>query len=544
MIPSTRLLGRLGPTSRNARCSAFTKTPSHLPTSSITEPVSRRHFHPVRLASTNPTKAPAQSLERVRSRFPNLANSASSTSGGGSGSGKPPAHKPPRRRMEAASLPLRNETAPTRGPILQCIAHTTAERYDLSALAVIFRRLGVRWDEVPEGDPDHAFVIGPWKGRGGAERLIRGKDVRRSAPEEEEEDAGSLGFEYGERGEILVFNNGSFVTWGLTEEEGRAFLRDVIRSKGSRVETGRLADADCEVEEVDFVVDPMAKTHIMGNLILLGRPPELSSFPSSSPSLASLLARYTLSLSLTRSSSLSVLENRLDKHIASVSLLPRALERFGEQPLGRREVIRKIGELMTLRMAVNTRGGGLEDTPEFYWSEPELEKYFDAIANEFEMKERVETINKKIDYAQEVQNTLRALLTEASGHRMEIVIILLIAVEVVFVSTTRGGRVPMLPPRRRAIPRTVLIPAPHPRRPRTLRGAPPPHHAEGERRPRAIDPAVICPPHPPRRAYISTRARSCRSRSARARGASRVGSQLTTTTGQTLSPQSVYNTTP
>jgi uncharacterized Rmd1/YagE family protein len=189
----------------------------------------------------------------------------------------------------------------------------------------------------------------------------------------------------------------------------------------------------------------------MGNLILLGRPPELSSFPTSSPALASLLARYTLSLSLTRSSSLSVLENRLDKHIAAVSLLPRALERFGEQPLGRRDVIRKIGELMTLRMAVNTRGGGLEDTPEFYWSEPELEKYFDAIANEFEMKERVETINKKIDYAQEVQNTLRALLTEASGHRMEIIIILLIAVEVVFVS------VPSL-----SAGADVLTPAPHP----------------------------------------------------------------------------------
>lgn len=30
----------------------------------------------------------------------------------------------------------------------------------------------------------------------------------------------------------------------------------------------------------------------------------------------------------------------------------------------RKEVIRKIGELMTLRMAVNTRGGGLDDTPE------------------------------------------------------------------------------------------------------------------------------------------------------------------------------------
>lgn len=53
---------------------------------------------------------------------------------------------------------------------------------------------------------------------------------------------------------------------------------------------------------------------------------------------------------------------------------------------------------------------------------------------EFEIKERIETLNQKIDYASEVQSTLRALLTEASGHRMEMIIIILIAVEVVIVS--------------------------------------------------------------------------------------------------------------
>ena len=38
--------------------------------------------------------------------------------------------------------------------------------------------------------------------------------------------------------------------------------------------------------------------------------------------------------------------------------------------------------------------------------------YFDSIATEFEIKERIDAFNKKIDYAQEVQSTLRALLTE------------------------------------------------------------------------------------------------------------------------------------
>ena len=40
--------------------------------------------------------------------------------------------------------------------------------------------------------------------------------------------------------------------------------------------------------------------------------------------------------------------------------------------------------------------------------------YFDSIAAEFEIKERIETFNRKCDYAQEIQSTLRALLTEVS----------------------------------------------------------------------------------------------------------------------------------
>ncbi|WWC89384.1 uncharacterized protein L201_004307 [Kwoniella dendrophila CBS 6074] len=387
----------------------------------------------------------------------------------------PASHKPPKRRLEAASQPLRNVASNTRGPVLGCIAHTTAERYDLLALGGILRSLGIKWDEVPEGDRDRAFVISPWKGRNGAQRLIKSKDLKPinklklNGQEEDEsknhnssilewveneeddytrdfenryqsrnvQNQSDMGFGYGEKGEIWIFNNGSFVTWGLTEEEGRSFLREIIRKKGWNVEYGRLEAKEYEVEEVDFVVDPDAKTHILGNLILLGKPPKLSTF-SPSPSLASLLARYTLSLSLSRSSSLSVLEDRLDNHIASVSILPRALQKTGRQPLDRKEVIRKMGELMTLRMAVNTSGGGLDDTPEFYWSEPELETYFDSIAAEFEIKERIDAFNKKLDYAQEVQSTLRALLTESSAHRMEIIIILLIAVEVVIVLIREG----------------------------------------------------------------------------------------------------------
>lgn len=123
------------------------------------------------------------------------------------------------------------------------------------------------YNQVPEFDKDAALVIGPWRGRGGAERLISGKDVRQAiaySPAEEnsaaveEEDSGDGSFEYGDQGEIWVFGNGSFVTWGLTEEEGKAFLREVIRRRGVNVESERLSAKEYEIEEMDFVVDPAA----------------------------------------------------------------------------------------------------------------------------------------------------------------------------------------------------------------------------------------------------------------------------------------------
>jgi uncharacterized Rmd1/YagE family protein len=149
--------------------------------------------------------------------------------------------------------------------VLPVIAHTSAEKYDLINLGVVLRSMGVPWNEVPEQDKDRAFVIGPWKGRGGAERLISGKDIRRTTvytPEEgameELDEPDEDGFAFGKRGEIWVFGNGSFVTWGLTEEEGKAFLREVIRRKGANVESERLPAKEYEIEEMDFVVDPAA----------------------------------------------------------------------------------------------------------------------------------------------------------------------------------------------------------------------------------------------------------------------------------------------
>jgi uncharacterized Rmd1/YagE family protein len=53
-------------------------------------------------------------------------------------------------------------------------------------------------------------------------------------------------------GEVFVFGNGSFVCWGLAEEDAVRFRRDVLMP--ARAEVGPLAEP--ETEELEFATDP------------------------------------------------------------------------------------------------------------------------------------------------------------------------------------------------------------------------------------------------------------------------------------------------
>ncbi|KAF5375695.1 hypothetical protein D9615_009385 [Tricholomella constricta] len=97
-----------------------------------------------------------------------------------------------------------------------------------------------------------------------------------------------------------------------------------------------------------------------------------------------------------------------------------------------------LGELMKFRQGLNLNRENFSDVPDFYWSEPELERYFNSMSGALDVKERTMSVNDKITYAAEAQSVLRQLLTESSTHSMELVIIALIAVEVI-IALIRDG---------------------------------------------------------------------------------------------------------
>ncbi|CCO28555.1 Required for meiotic nuclear division protein 1 homolog [Rhizoctonia solani AG-1 IB] len=303
------------------------------------------------------------------------------------------------RRAAQASLPIRSNPTPTRGTIRPVLTLATAESYNPHFLE----------GTLPPGSQrvHAAWWIPNWRS-----------------------------------GEVWVFDSGSCVFWGLSEAEARMFVAEVImRVKG--VEVDKLKTL--ELEELEFVTDPKETTRLQGDLIILGQMPPISEveFPSPPPSSnamspETLPARYAFSHSLARSSALAALETSLDSYLHSVSRLPSTLGTTGKPGLGRKELRMKLGQLMRFRQGVNLGRETFGDTPDLYWTEPVLEGYFDSVSEALEIKARADSVNAKITYAAELQGLLRELLAESSGHRMELIIIALIAVEVV-IAIIRDG---------------------------------------------------------------------------------------------------------
>lgn len=120
---------------------------------------------------------------------------------------------------------------------------------------------------------------------------------------------------------------------------------------------------------------------MQGDLIILGQMSPLSTthlLPTNLPPMVfpeeTLLARYAYSQALSRSTALSAIEISLDEYLTSMALLPHSLEKTGKPGMGRKALIKKLGELMKFRQGLNLNRENFSDVPDFYWAEPELER--------------------------------------------------------------------------------------------------------------------------------------------------------------------------
>ena len=262
------------------------------------------------------------------------------------------------------------------------------------------------------------------------------------------------------RGEVFIFRSGSFVTWGLDEEQSQRFLRSVIQGRylQYQVELGRYSQIGDEA--MDYLYASSQPTRVQGDIIVIGQPPKTfdaeadptdtaealdfaepaeepvpppaaptSPYTSFGTEWTPTLARLAFSQGLARSARLSVQESALSNFLSTVSTIPAQLEQAGSVPLSRASTIQHTGTLLRLRQTANLDRDNFYDEPEVYWENGKMEDHYRSICHNLDIGQRFETLNEKLDHCENLLAVVRALLTEKTTHRMELIIIGLIAFE-------------------------------------------------------------------------------------------------------------------
>lgn len=220
--------------------------------------------------------------------------------------------------------------------------------------------------------------------------------------------------------ELMILSNGSLVGWNILET-------DMINRVLPAIKHAITQPFEIESEEMDYLLvlqsdaAPQASSFLRGELFML----------QSGSNEKRILDMAAFAIGFSRSTRLSVLENALEKHILLTKENSMKLASGQKITASEKDVLRLTGRLFLLRGRLNLYSELIE-TPDLYWSEPNLEKIYNAVSRILDINSRIAIMNRKLDYATDEQRAFLSVLTEKKSTRLEWVIIILIMVEVTF----------------------------------------------------------------------------------------------------------------
>lgn len=107
-----------------------------------------------------------------------------------------------------------------------------------------------------------------------------------------------------------------------------------------------------------------------------------------------------------------------------------SLARNGRPPWKRRSMLKLIGQTLLVQHRVSGRVA-VEEKPDVLWDRPDLGRLYARLEDEYELKERAETLTHKLDVIVETARILTDILDADRATRLEATIVILIVAEIV-----------------------------------------------------------------------------------------------------------------
>jgi uncharacterized Rmd1/YagE family protein len=108
----------------------------------------------------------------------------------------------------------------------------------------------------------------------------------------------------------------------------------------------------------------------------------------------------------------------------------RQLAERGRAAAGRRTILKHVGNALLVQNRVSGRVA-VAEKPDVVWDRPDLDRLYARLEDEYELKERADALSRKLSVVAETAEILTDIIDTRRSLRLEIIIVILIAVELV-----------------------------------------------------------------------------------------------------------------
>lgn len=225
-----------------------------------------------------------------------------------------------------------------------------------------------------------------------------------------------LAINYGHEGIVVLFRYGVAVMYGLSaleenrlQEELAPYIRDPL--------------IEIEDESLDIRVKEDAEGFVEGFLVLN----DLS------------IQRLQLVAGvLAKSVVLAYYEKTVGATFDQVEPLADQLKSKGRGGTGNKVLLQRIGEILSIQSKMVGRVE-VSDKPELLWEYPALERLYQRMEDEYEIKERHIALERKLQLISRATETILDLLQHNRSLRVEWYIVILIVIEILITLLEKLG---------------------------------------------------------------------------------------------------------
>jgi uncharacterized Rmd1/YagE family protein len=209
-------------------------------------------------------------------------------------------------------------------------------------------------------------------------------------------------------GEAWLFDYGVLVCWNVNETDRQQLRNEMAQLVIDPIE-GQVS------EQFSFELNSAKEFRIHNDFLVLPVDDKM--------------IRLALSHAFAQSSKLTFFEDKAQAVIQQNSGLSKQLANTGKIPLSRLNLAKLRGVLFDTSSDISLHFN-LLDTPEFFWSYPELEEYYLGLSKYLDLQPRIQILNQKLSTIHELLNMLATEQHHKHAAFLEWIIIVLIAIDI------------------------------------------------------------------------------------------------------------------